>query len=104
VITRLNRSERNALRGILIAAGLLLAVTSMAFVILAAGLDGLSGMGNPGEEVQREQKGAEQFRTIVLLFVILAGGGMILLGLWIRPLRTMVGSHSQQDATADDSR
>ncbi len=103
-MTRLNRSERNALRGILIAAGLLLALTSIAFVILAAGLDGLSGMGSPGEEAQREQKEAEHFRTIVLLFVILAGGGMILLGLWIRPLRAMVGSHSQQDATADNSR
>jgi hypothetical protein len=103
-MTRLNRSERNALRGILIAAGLLLALTSIAFMILGTGLDGLSGMGNPGEEAQREQQEATRFRTIVLLFVILAGGGMILLGLWIRPLRTMGGTHSRQDATADDDR
>ncbi len=103
-MTRLNRSERNALCGILIAAGLLLALTSVGFVILAAGLDGLSGMGNRGEEAQREQQEATRFRTIVLLFVILSGAGMVLLGLWIRPLRTMVGSHSQQGATADDDR
>lgn len=103
-MARLNRSERNALRGILIAAGLLLALTSIAFMILGTGLDGLSGMGNPGEEAQREQQEATRFRTFVLLFVILSGAGMVLLGLWIRPTRTMGGRHSQRDATADDDR
>ena len=103
-MTRLNRSERNALRGILIAAGLLLALTSIAFMILGTGLDGLSGIGSPDEETHRELQEATRFRTIVLLFVILSGAGMVLLGLWIRPARTMGGTHSQQDATADDSR
>jgi hypothetical protein len=103
-MTRLNRIERNALCGILIVAGLLLALTSIAFMVLAEGLDGLSGIGSPGEEAQREQQEATRFRTVVLLFVILSGAGMVLLGLWIRPLRTIVGTHSQQDATADDDR
>ena len=103
-MTRLNRSERNALCGIPIAAGLLLALTSIAFMILGPGLDGLSGMGNPSEEAQLEQQEATRFRTFVLLFVILSGAGMVLLGLWRRPLRTMGSTHSRQDATADDSR
>lgn len=84
-MSKFNKDERVVLCVILIVAGLLLAIVSGGFMVLANGLDGLSGMGNPSPEMQGRSHQSANFRNLVLIALIVSGGILAFLGLMIFP-------------------
>lgn len=82
---KFNRDERIVLCVILIGAGLLLAITSGGFMVLASALDGLDGMGNPSAEMQKQSHQDSIFRNLVLICLIAGGGVIAFLGFMMFP-------------------
>lgn len=80
-----NRGERTVLCVILIVTGLLLAFVSGGFMVLANGLDGLHGMGNPSAEMQERARQASNYRDLLLIALIVCGGILTVLDVMILP-------------------
>ncbi len=80
-----NTGERKAICVIAIVAGALIAVVSVGFMVLAAAVEGLSGMGNPSpESVRLARESADRTQLILLLFIG-AGLALVFLGFMCLP-------------------